>query len=212
MKRILLTVCCLVATTFGFSQDTYWTLDSEHTTIGFNATHLLISEVSGKFLDFSGTVKSINDENFSNADVALTIFTNSVNTDNAERDKHLCTEDFFNCKKYPEMTFKSTRIRKLTGKEYKVYGDLTINGITKPVTLDLKHNGTIVDPIDGVTKAGFKLSGMVNRYDFGLKWNISEAAESFAVSEEVELDCNIRLNRVQKIEAADATPVKTVGN
>lgn len=203
MKRILTSLCCIVLASFGYAQDTYWTIDPVHTTIGFNATHLVISEVSGKFLEFSGNVKSLNDENFSNADVSLTIFTASVDTDNAERDKHLKSKDFFDVNRHPRMTFKSTRVRRLQGDEYKLYGDLTINGITKPVVLDLKHGGTIVDPIDGITKAGFKLSGVINRYDFGLKWNIAKAAESFAVGEEVELVCNVRLNMV--VEQAQGT-------
>lgn len=203
MKRILATLCCIVLASFGHSQDAYWTIDPIHTTIGFNATHLVISEVSGKFLEFSGNVKSLNDENFSNADVSLTIFTASVDTDNAERDKHLKSQDFFNVNKFPHMTFKSTRIRRMQGSEYKLYGDLTINGITKPVVLDLKHGGTIVDPVDGITKAGFKLTGIINRYDFGLKWNIAKAAESFAVSEEIELNCNVRLNMVLEAQGTN---------
>jgi polyisoprenoid-binding protein YceI len=88
---------------------------------------------------------------------------------------------------------------------------LTINGITKSVTLDLKHGGTILDPMDGITKAGFKLSGMINRYDFGLKWNIASAAKSFAVGEEIELVCNMRLNMVS--DEVKVTPsAEKIGN
>jgi polyisoprenoid-binding protein YceI len=94
------------------------------------------------------------------------------------------------------MTFKSTRIRRMQGTEYKDYGDLTINSVTKPVVLNLKHEGTIVGSLDGITKSGFKLTSIINRYDFGLKWNIAKAAESFAVIEEIKLNCNVRLTMV----------------
>lgn len=203
MKRTMLTLGIAALSYAGLSQDTYWTIDPAHTTIGFNATHLVISEVSGQFLDFSGTVSSLNDENFSNAEISLVVQTKSVDTENAERDKHLRSADFFNCEQFPTMTFKSTRVRKINGNEYKLYGELTLNGITKNVTLDLKHGGTIVDPIDGLTKAGFKVRGSINRYDFNLKWNIAQAAESFAVGEEIEIDCNVRLTLVNEELSTD---------
>jgi polyisoprenoid-binding protein YceI len=93
MKRILTTLCCVALASFSHSQGGCWTIDPVHTTIGFNATHLVISEVSGKLLEFSGNVKSLNHENFKNADVSLTIFTASVDKDNAERGKHLKSQD-----------------------------------------------------------------------------------------------------------------------
>jgi polyisoprenoid-binding protein YceI len=91
----------------------------------------------------------------------------------------------------------------MQGTEYKGYGDLTINGVAKPVVLNLKHGGTIVDPLDGITKAGFKLTSIINCYDFGLKWNIAKAAESFAVSEEIELNCNVRLTMVVEAQGTN---------
>jgi polyisoprenoid-binding protein YceI len=95
MKCIITLSCCLAVATISTSQDTHWTFDPVHSTIGFNATHLVISKVTGKLLDFSGDVTSINDENFSNAEVSLTLFTPSINTNNQERDKHLKSSDFF---------------------------------------------------------------------------------------------------------------------
>ena len=194
MKKINLIAALFLTATLSFAQ-TKWTFDKAHSEIGFSVTHLIISEVDGRFDNFDGSVISTGDS-FENAKVEFTAETNSINTANEQRDNHLKNDDFFNAAKYPEMTFVSKSFKKVKGNKYKLVGDLTIRNITKEVVLDVKHNGTVVDPW-GNTKAGFKVTGEINRFDFGLKWNALMEAGGAVVGETVDLEIDIELTKAK---------------
>lgn len=176
-----------------------WRMDPDHSSIGFTATHLLISEVEGKFKDFEVTV-DVNRDDFVDSKFKVLIQTNSVDTDSRTRDNHLKSEDFLNVDKFPTMEFESTMFKWDGTKRFKMKGYLTLNGVKHLEEFEVKYGGSIIDPIDGKEKAGFKIRGEINRYDYGLKWNIAEAAENFAVGEMVEIECNLRLIREPSTE------------
>lgn len=194
MKKIRLLVLLLLASTITFAQ-TKWNFDKSHSKIGFGVTHLIISEVEGNFKEFDGSVTT-KGEDFEGADVEFTALTSSINTDNDQRDNHLRSDDFFNAAKFPEMIFKSTSFKKVGDNKYKLIGNLTIRDITKEVELNVIHNGTVVDPW-GNTKAGFEVSGEINRFDFGLKWNALMEAGGAVVGKTVELKMNIELAKAK---------------
>ncbi|MDO5616572.1 MAG: YceI family protein [Cruoricaptor ignavus] len=158
---------------------TKWNLDLSHSEIVFKVRHMMISNVKGGFTDFSAEIETENDS-FDNAKVLATVQTNSINTNNADRDAHLKGEDFFNTEKNPTITFESNA---LNGD---ISGNLTINGVTKPVALDVEFGGVNVDPW-GNTKAGFSFEGKIKRSDFGLSWNAALESGGVLVSDEVKI-------------------------
>jgi polyisoprenoid-binding protein YceI len=182
----------LMAGTAAIAQ-TNWTIDASHSKVQFAVTHLMISEVTGKFKIFDGKVVSTKDD-FSDSQIDFTIDVNSINTDDDSRDKHLKSDDFFSVEKFPKMTFKSKSFKKADGKNYKLTGDLTIRDVTKTVTFDVIYNGTVKDPWGNI-KAGFKLTGNINRTDFGLKWNAALEAGGVVVSEKVTITSDIELGK-----------------
>lgn len=159
---------------------TKWNLDTDHSEIGFKVKHMMISTVTGHFEDFNATVTTESDD-FTNSEFDFVAKVGSINTKNADRDNHLKSNDFFNAKTHPEMTFTSTSF---DGE--KLIGDLTIRDITKRVELDVDFNGIAVDPY-GQTKAGFEITGFINRKDFGLAWSAVTEAGSIVVAEQVKL-------------------------
>ncbi|MBI2420136.1 MAG: YceI family protein [Ignavibacteriales bacterium] len=185
----------LLALVSGFSlAQSNWKIDASHSNIIFTVQHLVISEVSGYFKEFEGTVTSKKDDDFSDAVINFTAKTKSINTDNDKRDEHLRSDDFFNTEKFPAMTFVSKSFKKVKGNKYKLVGDLTIRDITKEVKLDVVYSGTVKDPW-GNTKSGFKLSGSINRIDFGLKWNALMEAGGTVVGKDVKITCNLELGK-----------------
>ncbi len=191
MKNInkILVLLTLVGSTL-FAQ-TNWKFDKTHSEIGFNVTHMLISEVSGKFKEYSGTIVSSSDD-FQNATIEFEVQVSSIFTDNETRDNHLKSDDFLDVEKYPTLKFVSKSFKKVEGKEYKLIGDLTIKDITKEVTLAVKYNGTVTGPW-GKTRAGFKIVGEIDRFDYGLQWNKALEAGGLVVSREVELEIKLEL-------------------
>jgi len=191
MKNInkLIVVFALLSTTL-FAQ-TKWKFDNSHTKIGFTVTHMLITDVDGYFKKYSGSIVSTSDD-FQNAKIEFEAEIESIFTDNNSRDKHLKSDDFFDAEKFPALKFVSRSFSKIEGKSYKLVGDLTIKGITKEVTFDVKYNGTITGPW-GKTRAGFKISGEIDRFDYNLNWNKALEAGGLVVSKEVELDIKIEL-------------------
>jgi polyisoprenoid-binding protein YceI len=149
------------------SAQTTWTVDKAHSKLGFSITHLMISEVDGLFKSFDAKITS-SKEDFSDAVVELTADVNTIDTDNEGRDGHLKSEDFFDAAKFPSFSFKSTSFTKVADKKYKVAGNLTLRGITKPVELEATLGGTMVDPRSKKTVAGFKVTGTIKRSDFGI--------------------------------------------
>ncbi len=159
---------------------TKWNLDTTHSEIGFKVKHMMISTVTGHFEDFNATVIADSDD-FINANFDFVASVGSINTKNADRDNHLKSNDFFNAEAHPEMSFKSTAF---DGE--KMTGDLTIRDVTKSIELDVDFNGIAVDPY-GQTKAGFEITGAINRKDFGLAWSAVTEAGSVVVAEQVKL-------------------------
>ncbi len=174
-----------------FSQTTAWKFDKAHSQVEFNVTYLIISEVTGNFRAFDGTVKT-KGEDFSDAEIEFTIETKSIDTDSEKRDNHLRSDDFFNAKKYPQLKFKSKSMMKVGDKKYKLVGDLTIRDVTKQVELDVVYGGSAVDNAKN-TKIGFKITGTVNRFDYNLKWNALIETGGAVVGSEVEIICNVQL-------------------
>ncbi|UII24526.1 YceI family protein [Fulvivirga maritima] len=191
MKKVLFSLFALVIAATAVSAQTKWDLDKAHTKIGFSVSHMTISEVEGSFQEFDGGVTSSSDD-FDGAEITFTAKTASIDTDVEQRNEHLKSEDFFNVAKYPELTFKG-KLKK-SGKKYKLTGDFTLLGVTKTVTFDVKYNGTVVDPY-GNTKAGFQITGTIDRTEYGMKWNATLDAGGLLVGEEVEITSNVELQK-----------------
>lgn len=170
---------------------TKWNLDKSHSKVGFSVSHMVITDVEGNFKDFDATVTTTG-EDFSTAKIDFTAKTASVNTENEKRDNHLRSDDFFNAEKYPTLTFKSKSLKKVSDNKYKLTGDLTMRDVTKEVILDVKFNGLVKD-MSGNTRAGFKITGELNRMDYGLKFNALLGTGDAVVGNTVELDINIQL-------------------
>lgn len=164
-----------------------WTIDPSHTTLGFTARHLVVAKVRGRFGAITGAI-TIADDRLSST-VTAEIEMASVDTGDAGRDEHLRSADFFDVEKFPTMTFTSTKVTG-SGTDYVVTGDLTIKGITKPVTLDLEFDGVSGDPWGG-TRAGFTATGEIDRRDWGLEWNVALDTGGVLVGEKIKLQLDI---------------------
>lgn len=150
------------------SAQTTWVEDPYHSKLGFTVTHLGIADVPGFFDEFDVTITASKPD-FSDAVVELTADLKSINTQVEQRDNHLRSADFFDVEKYPEMTFKSTGIKKLKANNYELSGDLTIRGVTKPVKVNMLYRGTTANPnADGAPVAGIQITGNIKRSDFGV--------------------------------------------
>ena len=158
---------------------TKWNLDTAHSEITFKVRHMMISNVKGAFNTFTAEVEA-EDDTFKNAKVTATIQTDSIDTNNADRDTHLKSADFFNVEQNPTITFESDSLAD------DVTGHLTINGVTKPVQLEVEFGGINQDPW-GNTKAGFTFEGKIKRCDFGLNWNAALETGGVLVSDEVKI-------------------------
>ena len=170
---------------------TKWTIDPMHSEVHFKVKHLMISTVTGSFKKFEGSVETENDD-FSGAKISFSADIDSIETGMAQRDGHLKSPEFFDVATFPTLSFESKSFEKIDGNEYKLAGDLTLKGITKPVSLNVEFGGTMVD-FYGNTKAGFDISGKINRQDFGLTWSGVTEAGGIVVSDEVKLVMNIQV-------------------
>ena len=158
---------------------TKWNLDPAHSEITFKVRHMMISNVKGEFKNFSIDLESADDE-FKNVKANAKIDTASISTNNTDRDNHLKSAEFFNAEAHPQITFETDSLND------EITGNLTINGVTKPVKLDVDFGGINVDPW-GQTKAGFSFEGKIKRSDFGLNWNAALEAGGVMVSDEVKI-------------------------
>jgi len=163
-----------------------WKIDPIHSEVKFKVKHLVVSTVTGQFNNFDATIVSEN-EDFTDAKLTFEADVNSINTNNEMRDGHLKSADFFDVENHPKMTFVSKSIKKISGNEYELNGDITIRGITKEITLKVIYNGS-VKGMDGSNIAAFEIYGKLNRFDFGLHWNALTEAGGFAVGSEVKLE------------------------
>ncbi|MDB5151720.1 MAG: polyisoprenoid-binding protein [Mucilaginibacter sp.] len=180
MKKINLLAALLMLGSTAFAQ-TKWEANKAHCKVGFTVTHLSISEVDGNFKKFDASLTSSKPD-FTDAVFELTADAASLNTDNDMRDNDLKSDHFFDVAKFPTITFKSTGVTKVSDKAYKLTGELTMHGVTKPVTLDLTVTGTSKNMRTQKPIAGFKITGVINRNDFGVGH-----MPSAMVSEEVEI-------------------------
>lgn len=178
----------------GLRHASKWAFDESHAKIGFSISHFGISETEGKFTKFRGEVITA-EPDFSDARVVLSIDVNSINTEDAQRDTHLKAPDFFDAESYPEILFKSKSLASTEKNKYRLTGDLTMHGITREVQLDAIYRGTVVDPFEN-TKAGFKVSGVIDRTQFGLLWTGTLAAGGLLVGHNVHLDINLELLKI----------------
>lgn len=169
---------------------TKWVLDPSHSEILFKVKHLMISNVRGEFGKKQGELTSQGSD-FSQAAVNLKIDVSSIDTKEEGRDTHLKSADFFDADTYKEITFKGTSFKKINDENYELKGQLTIKGISKEVTLDVEFGGINKDPW-GNEKAGFSVSGKINRSDFGLTWNAALETGGVIVSEEVKINAEVQ--------------------
>lgn len=168
-----------------------WTLDKAHTQIQFRVKHLMITTVTGSFGNFDATVETKGDD-FKTSKIWFTADTDSVSTGNVDRDVHIKSPDFFDVVTYPKLKFESSRVKKLDEKHFRLYGSLTIRNITKEIEMDVEFTGLVKDPW-GKNKAGFNVSGKVDRRDFGLRWNVITEAGNILVGEEAKISCEVQL-------------------
>ena len=166
-----------------------YTIDPAHSRIGFVARHAMVSKVRGSFNQFEG-IGYFDAEDPTKSHLRLTIQAASIDTRNADRDAHLRGNDFFDMERYPEITFASTSVEQVDADAYRVTGDLTIKGVTKPVTVDFEYTGTAIDPW-GNRRLGVEGRTTVNRKDWGVSWNAALEAGGVLVSEKVTLEFEV---------------------
>ena len=182
--------------TSGTAVKTKWGIDATHSEVQFKVKHLVIATVTGSFKKFNGSVESESETDFDGATVEFSIDTNSIDTNQPDRDNHLRSPDFFNAAEFPTIDF-SGQMKKVGENLYKLTGPLTVRGTTRDVELNVEHGGTVKDPW-GNTKAGFELSGKINRKDFGLLWNAVTETGGVVVADEVKIHLNIELIKFQE--------------
>lgn len=170
---------------------TKWVVDPMHSEVQFKIKHLVISTVTGTFRNFEGGATTESDD-FDNAEIHFSLDVDSVDTNQEMRDTHLKGADFFDAETYPKIAFKSTSFKKVDDDEYTLTGDLTMKGITKPVTLKAEYGGTAKDAY-GNQKLGFEVIGKVNRKEFGLTYNALTETGGLALGEDIKLSANIQL-------------------
>ncbi len=166
-------------------------LDPMHSEITFKVKHLMITNVTGSFQNFSANMTAAS-EDFSDAAISFEATIASILTGNEQRDTHLKSEEFFDATNFPTLNFVSSALTKKAGSNYTLIGNLTIKGITKEVTLDVEFGGTMTD-FYGQFKAGFEISGTINRSEFGLTWNAVTEAGGVVVSDEVKLHMAVQM-------------------
>ena len=167
MKKYFLMATVTLLPLLTNAQTKTWTNDPQHSRLGFVVKHLTISEISGRFSDFSAVVTT-SKADYSDAKIVLTAKISSIDTDVEARDNHLKTADFFDAEKYPVMKFTSTSVKKMRARKGILYGNLTFHGITKPVQLNVVFFGMVTNPMNKKTTAGFQVTGIVKRSDYAL--------------------------------------------
>ncbi len=177
-----------------------WKIDPTHSEVNFKVKHLVVSTVTGYFDRFEATIEA-ETEDFSDAKISFGAEVNSINTKNEQRDGHLKSPDFFDATKYPKMSFVSTSVKKLSDYELKVFGNLTMRGVTKEITLDVMYNGTVAG-LGGNLVAGFEIRTKLNRFDFGLQWSALTETGGVVVSNEVKIEILAEFNQAQGVAKA----------
>ena len=168
-----------------------WKIDPAHSDIQFKVKHLMITTVTGYFRKFDLEVETDTDDFNTAKRIEFTADIDTIDTNNQQRDTHLKSADFFHAEEHGHLRFIGKKYEG-SGDEAKLHGDLTIRGVTKPITVNVEYGGTVVDPY-GQTKAGFTVSGKISRKEFGLLWNAVTEAGQVVVSDEIRLHCEIQL-------------------
>lgn len=166
-----------------------YTIDTAHSTIGFTVRHAMVTNVKGKFLDFSGSLH-LDGSDPSASTASIDVKMDSIDTGSADRDGHLKSADFFKTDEFPTMTFRSTSAEAVGGEDYRITGDLTILGTTKPLTIDLEFNGAAKDPF-GNERVGFEGKATLLRSEWGLTWNAALETGGVLVSDKIKLNFDI---------------------
>jgi polyisoprenoid-binding protein YceI len=166
-----------------------WILDPTHSEIQFRIRHLMITNVTGSFGKFTSEVET-KDDNFDTAKIRFTAEVDSITTNNEQRDGHLKSADFFEISKYPTLTFTSTKLEKVSGEDFELYGDIDFHGVKKNIKLKVEHGGVIKDPW-GNTRTGFTVDGKISRKDFGLVWNTATEAGGVVLGDDVKLHASV---------------------
>ena len=199
LRSVLAAFALLVVASAAFAAPVTYTIDKPHTEVGFDVRHFF-SKVHGRFNDFQGTIV-FDEQDPAKISVDASAVTASVSTDNEKRDGHLKTADFFDAEKFPTLTFKSTKVTAAGKNKYKVAGDLTLRGVTKPVVFDVDFLGAGSVGVGGQSwgiKAGFVATTTINRKDFGINWNKQLDNGGLMLADEVTLTLNIEANQVQE--------------
>jgi polyisoprenoid-binding protein YceI len=176
-----------------FNQNVEWSIDAAHSSIQFKVRHLVITTVTGSFSAYRARVTSQGD-NLSKVQVQFEADVASVTTGQADRDKHLLSEDFFYAEKYPHILFEGVEATRRSDRSYILHGQLSIRGLSLPVDLDVEVNGIALDPY-GNTKAGLSIRTCINRKDFGLNFHVLTEAGNLLVGDEVRIEADVQLAR-----------------
>ncbi|MGC4093828.1 MAG: YceI family protein [Polyangiaceae bacterium] len=193
MRSLLAALPLVLLSSLAQAEPLEWTLDPTHTQLGFKVAHLVVSNVSGRFKEVQKSNIVIDDQDASKSRIEIDIKADSITTDEAKRDEHLRSPDFFDTKKFPVIKFVSNKVVK-AGKGYKVSGNLTIKDVTKPVTLDVTLSAPIKSPWGKQVRAA-TLSGKIKRADFGLTWNKALETGGVVVGDTVTLDIQTEVTR-----------------
>lgn len=170
-----------------------WTVDTTHSIVEFAVKHMMLTTVKGRFRDFSATLQ-IDEARPENSSVSATIDVASIDTNVADRDAHLRSDDFLNAEKFPHITFRSTRVERVEGDRWRVAGDLTIRDVTRPVTLDVEFEGRITDPW-GNDRAAFSAETSISRKEFNVRWNQALETGGVVVGDNVKISLHIEAVR-----------------
>lgn len=169
-----------------------WNIDPMHSEVQFKVKHLMISTVTGSFSTYEGAIDTVNDSDFNDASINFSADIDSISTGQGQRDAHLTSPEFFDAAKFPKLTFESTSFKKDSDDTYALEGNLTMKGKTNSVKLAVEFGGIMTD-FYGNTKAGFEISGKINRQDYDLTWSGVTEAGGIVVSDEVKLIFNIQV-------------------
>jgi polyisoprenoid-binding protein YceI len=177
-----------------------WALDPTHSELQFKIKHLMISTVSGQFNEFKATVET-EGEDFSKSKVHFEAVVDSISTNNEQRDAHLKNGDFFDVEKHPAIVFESERMEKTGEDEYKLYGTLTMRGVSKKIVLGAEFGGITKDPW-GNTRTGFSVTGKINRQDFGMSFGAVTETGGLLLGDEVKINANVQFVKEAVANAA----------
>ena len=179
---------------------TKWALDPAHSEIQFKVRHLMVSWSNGTFKKFEADVKS-NGDDFSSAKVRFTAEVDSIHTNNEQRDAHLKNSDFFDAANHPQIVFESEKLEKVDDDQYKLYGQLTMRGVTKKIALNVEFGGIMQDPW-GNTRTGFTVTGKINRKDFGVSYGAVTETGGVLLGDDVTINANVEFVKVQELQPA----------